>query len=141
MSVPSESIDRPRPTAGGVTTRPGARTAAVSTGSRRRQRRITRGEWAAGIILALLAFVGLFPFLFMFVASFKTNTQFYDTYWAPAWPLHLDNYTRAWTQIKPYFLTTVIVAAISIVGTLILATTAGFVSPVTSSQGASSCSR
>jgi ABC-type glycerol-3-phosphate transport system permease component len=127
MSVPSEAIDRPRVGTGSAT-RPAARSrSAVSVSSRRRRRRITRGEWAAGIILGLLAFVGLFPFLFMFVASFKNNTQFYATYWAPAWPLHLDNYTRAWTQIRPYFLTTIIVAAISIVGTLILATTAGFV--------------
>jgi len=74
-----------------------------------------------------LAFVGLFPFLFMFVASFKNNDQFYSTYWAPTWPIHLENYLTAWQQIQPYFVTTVIVAVMAILGTLLLSATAGFV--------------
>lgn len=100
-----------------------ARSAAVV----RRRHRTPTSQWVAGVLLSILVFVGLFPFLFMFVASFKTNQQFYSSYWAPAWPLHLGNYGRAWRQIQPYFITTVLVALGAIVGTLLLATTAGFV--------------
>lgn len=94
---------------------------------RRSRRRRSRSQWIAGVGLSIIAFVGLFPFLFMFVASFKTNTQFYDTYWSPSFPLHFGNYARAWQQLQPYFITTVIVAAGAILGTLLLASTAGFV--------------
>lgn len=94
---------------------------------RRRRRKGRAGQAMAGLVLSGLVFVSLFPFLFMFVTSFKTNKEFYDSYWIPTWPLHWANYATAWRQIQPYFTTTVIVAAISIGGILLLATTAAFV--------------
>lgn len=94
---------------------------------RRRGRPRSASQWVASIGLSILAFLGLFPFLFMLVASFKTNAQFNQTYWMPALPLHPGNYLRAWKQLQPYFVTTVIVAAATIVGTLVLASSAGFV--------------
>ena len=91
-----------------------------------RSRKAT-SQYVAGGILSLMAFVGLFPFLFMFAASFKTNDQFNKSYWLPSWPVHLENYSAAWEQVRPYFITTGVVAAVSVVGTLLLAATAGFV--------------
>lgn len=99
----------------------------VPTPVRRRRRQGSSSQWVAGVALSVLVFVGLFPFLFMLVASFKTNTQFNETYWMPAFPLHPSNYLVAWKQLQPYFVTTVIVAAATIIGTLILASSAGFV--------------
>lgn len=96
-----------------------------SDAARRRPR--TRSQWAVYTALTVLVLVGLFPFLFMFVASFKDNQQFYDAYWSPAWPPRLGNYASAWRQVAPYFFTTLVVAVVSIVGTLLLATTAAFV--------------
>lgn len=93
--------------------------------TRRRRRRV--GQYAAGSVLSLLVLLGLFPFLFMFGVSFKTNQQFYDSYWLPSWPLQFGNYVVAWQQIKPYFLTTIIVAAIAIVVIVFLSSTAAFV--------------
>lgn len=92
-----------------------------------RRRKGRAGQFAVGAVLSVLVFVSLFPFLFMFVTSFKTNQQFYNSYWVPTWPLHWANYSAAWRQVEPYFVTTVIVAAISIGGILLLATTAAFV--------------
>ncbi|WP_206673427.1 carbohydrate ABC transporter permease [Pseudactinotalea terrae] len=79
------------------------------------------------VTLSVIAFVGLFPFLFMLVTSFKTNEQYFTSFWRPAWPPHLANYVDAFTQIAPYFVTTVVVAAGSIVGALALCTVAAFV--------------
>ncbi len=95
--------------------------------ARARRRRGTAGQLIIGAVLSVMVFVSLFPFLFMFVTSFKTNQQFFTSYWAPAFPLHFDNYSTAWHQVQPYFVTTVVVAVISIGGILLLATTAAFV--------------
>lgn len=100
---------------------------AVPRAQPRRRRRGRSGQIVVGSVLSVLVFVSLFPFLFMFLTSFKTNTQFYKRYWVPTLPPHWSNYTTAWRQIQPYFLTTVIVAAISIGGIVLLATTAAFV--------------
>lgn len=100
--------------------------AAAQPAPRRRHKGRT-GQLVVGGVLSALVFVSLFPFLFMFLTSFKTNKQFYTSYWVPTLPPHWSNYATAWRQIQPYFLTTVIVAAISIGGILVLATTAAFV--------------
>lgn len=85
------------------------------------------GQVLVGSVLMVLVILGLFPFLFMFLSSFKTNAQFYSSYWVPVWSPHWANYADAWQQIEPYFLTTAIVAAISIGGILLFASTAAFV--------------
>lgn len=90
----------------------------------RRQRRVNR---VVSAVLVVLVLIGLFPYLFMLFTSFKNNQQFNVSYWAPTVPLHLGNYTTAWNQIKPYFLTSVIVAAAATAGSVILATTTSFV--------------
>lgn len=92
-----------------------------------RRRRGRTGQIAVGVVLSVLVFISLFPFLFMFLTSFKTNQEFYENYWVPTWPLHWGNYSTAWRQVQPYFVTTIIVAAISIGGIILLASTAAFV--------------
>lgn len=77
-------------------------------------RRARRQQVMIVSALSVMVLVGLFPYLFMLITSFKTNAQFNASYWAPAWPLHLENYGRAWEQIRPYLVTSVIVAAASI---------------------------
>src|SRR5579875_2700980 len=117
MSRPSDVavLDGPPVREAGVTARVRAR------------RRGTAGQFAIGAVLSVMVFVSLFPFLFMFVTSFKSNQQFFTSYWAPSFPLHFNNYSTAWHQVQPYFVTTIVVAAISIGGILLLATTAAFV--------------
>jgi multiple sugar transport system permease protein len=92
-----------------------------------RSERRRSGQPLVILALSLIAFVGLFPFLFMLMTSLKTNQQYYDTFWRPSLPLHLENYSAAWQQIQPYFITSLIVAAAAIVGTLLLCTIAAFV--------------
>lgn len=78
-------------------------------------------------VLILLATVALAPYLFMLVTSVKTNQQFADSFWQLSFPLHLENYAVAWEQIQPYLFNTAIVAAISIVLILLIASISGFV--------------
>lgn len=84
--------------------------------------RIRRNDAIIAVVLAIIAFAGLFPYLFMVLTSFKSNAQFFKDFWLPAWPLHLENYTSAWLQIQPYMLVSFAVAALSIVGTTVLGT-------------------
>jgi ABC-type glycerol-3-phosphate transport system permease component len=99
----------------------------ASSGKGRATGRRRSGQTMVILALSLISFVGLFPFLFMLMTSFKTNQQYYSIFWRPTLPLHLENYSIAWKQIQPYFVTSLIVAAASIVGTLLLCTVAAFV--------------
>jgi ABC-type glycerol-3-phosphate transport system permease component len=125
MSVASDAATDPR-----LVDQPGQeRRRSQHRGQRRGQRR-SRRRWnqlAIMVVLGLIAFVGLFPFLFMLVTSFKTNQQYFESWWLPTLPLHLENYARAWQQIQPYFVTSVIVAAGAIVGAVVLSSVAAFV--------------
>jgi len=112
---------------GPVAVRAGAPATPVAAPRRTRRRRQQAGQGLIVLALSAIAFVGLFPFLFMFVASFKSNKQFYSSYWMPSVPLRWGNYATAWRQVEPYFVTTILVAALAVVATLLLAASAGFV--------------
>ena len=77
--------------------------------------------------LSFLAFLGLFPDVFMLLTSFKNNQQFVDSYWGLPIPIHLENYAAAWEQTRSYFATTFIVVAATIAATLILGLLSGFI--------------
>jgi len=91
--------------------------------------RVRPGRSQRGIHIALIAIVtvGLLPYLFVLSTSLKTNEQFAKDYWLPSFPLHIENYGRAWTQIQPYMAVSLLVAALSIVGIVLVSLLAGFV--------------
>ncbi|MFC7620355.1 carbohydrate ABC transporter permease [Microlunatus sp. GCM10028923] len=92
----------------------------------RPRRRWSPAQAAVITALSVLVLIGLFPFLFMLMTSFKTDEQFTTSYWVPTWPLELGNYAAAWEQIDGYFVTSLTVAGLSIVGTIALASVSGF---------------
>ena len=51
------------------------------------------------VVLAIFAFLTLFPFFFMVMSSFKTNEQFYLNPWTPTFPLHPSNFLLGWETI------------------------------------------
>jgi ABC-type glycerol-3-phosphate transport system permease component len=77
--------------------------------------------------LGFLAFLGLFPYLFMLLTSFKNTQQFVDSYWGLPLPLSFENYAAAWGQTKDYFVTTFIVVGATIAATLLLGLLSGFI--------------
>jgi ABC-type glycerol-3-phosphate transport system permease component len=79
------------------------------------------------VILGFLAFLGLFPYLFMLLTSLKNNQQIVDSYWGLPLPAHFENYIAAWGQTKDYFITTFIVVAATVSVVLILALISGFI--------------
>ena len=82
------------------------------------------------IILIVVGFVWMYPFLWMVSATFKTN----DDFWAdklsliPSNPT-FDNVMRVWTKgnFNVYFMNTVIVTVCSVLLVLVMTNTAGYV--------------
>jgi ABC-type glycerol-3-phosphate transport system permease component len=78
-------------------------------------------------VLILLVVVSLAPYVFMVITSGKTNQQFADSFWAPVFPFHFENYAVAWDQIAPYLGNTIYVAIASIILIAAIGSVAGFV--------------
>jgi ABC-type glycerol-3-phosphate transport system permease component len=84
------------------------------------------GRFARNVILAVLAVCTLFPTFFVIMTSFKTTSQFYANFWFPSWPVHLNNYSLAWTAISSYMVNSVFVTLLSTLGVLVLACCAAY---------------
>jgi len=93
---------------------------------RPRQTRLKIEQTSLVLILSLMAFLGLFPYLFMLLTSFKNNQQIVDSYWGLPIPIHFENYVAAWDQTKYYFLTTFTVVAATVAAVLLLGLLSGF---------------
>jgi len=91
-----------------------------------RQRR-PRRQYGVHTGLIVLVFASLAPYLFMIVTSLKDNEQYYENFWAPAFPLHWENYATAWHQVQPYLIASLVVAAVSLVGIIAISLVAAFV--------------
>ena len=76
-------------------------------------------------MLAVLAILTFFPFVFLFITSFKSLPQFYRHFWIPAFPLHLKNYVDAWDEIANYLSNSIMVSGTTLVAVLALASVAG----------------
>jgi ABC-type glycerol-3-phosphate transport system permease component len=63
----------------------------------------------------------------MLETSLKSNRQFDSSYWAPSLPLHFGNYSSAWKDVAPYILTSLIVAAVTMLGCILLGSVTAFV--------------
>lgn len=101
--------------------------APVSAPSTAQKMRRPRRQVGVHVGLIILVFVSLAPYLFMVVTSFKDNEQYYESFWAPATPLHWENYATAWQQVQPYLVASLIVAAASVVGLVAVSLVAAFV--------------
>ena len=61
-------------------------------------------DLVSAAILSCLAFVGLFPYLYMVETSLKSNSQFNSNEATPTWPFHFGNFVTAWGDVAPYLL-------------------------------------
>jgi raffinose/stachyose/melibiose transport system permease protein len=78
------------------------------------------------LILMALAFLVLYPFVFMLFTSLKDNDQFYHQILLPTAPVHWDNYAVAFEAIWRFAANSVVVTAVSTIGVLAVATLAGY---------------
>jgi ABC-type glycerol-3-phosphate transport system permease component len=89
--------------------------------------RTFRHDLPIHIILALLAILTFYPFVFMFVTSFKTTPQFIHDFWGAPWPPELNNYVDAWSVVGRYMFNSLVVSGVSMIGVLGIASISAFV--------------
>ncbi|MFZ5515231.1 MAG: carbohydrate ABC transporter permease [Candidatus Zhuqueibacterota bacterium] len=78
-------------------------------------------------LLGLILFLTFFPFVFMFVTSFKNIFQFYHSFWLPSFPLHPENYAMVFPIIFRYIVNSIFVTVLSVLGVVFLGALSGFV--------------
>jgi raffinose/stachyose/melibiose transport system permease protein len=80
-------------------------------------------------LLSVLAFVTIFPLIWMLYSSFKTNPEFSRSVIALPKTLHFENYANAWNtaHIGVYFFNSFFVSILSIVCTIVIGASAAFV--------------
>ena len=85
-------------------------------------------KWIIRIFLLAFVILVVYPLIFVLLTSIKDSTEFYTNIWG--WPARVavENYSYAWNiaKIGEYFVTTVIVVAITVVATLIISAFAGY---------------
>lgn len=79
-------------------------------------------------ILALCTVIFVFPLIWVFYNSFKTNNELFGNPWALPQNFHFENYIFAWNQarIGMFFLNSVIVCVTALCACLVLSTTVAF---------------
>jgi ABC-type glycerol-3-phosphate transport system permease component len=58
-----------------------------------------RNDTVLNSCLFILAFLTYVPFISVVINSLKDNRQYLTQFWLPAFPLHFENYLRAWPPI------------------------------------------
>jgi len=80
----------------------------------------------SNFILIVLTALCLFPLYYMLTTSFKNSEQFYNTYWWPAFPMHFENYAKAWKTIGLSVFNSLLVCSISVFGILLTGSFASY---------------
>ncbi|NLV75251.1 MAG: carbohydrate ABC transporter permease [Chloroflexi bacterium] len=80
------------------------------------------GDWWHHLLLVILLFFMFVPILMMLIISFKTVSQFDVDPFLPTFPLHPENYARAFNIVWRYIFNSFIVSGVSVIGMVVLAT-------------------
>lgn len=88
--------------------------------------KIHRATFLHKAVLAIFVFLTFYPFLFLFVNSFKSIPQFFRSPWWFTFPLQTENYVEAWEALVPFMANSIVVCVISIVGVLAVGCVSGF---------------
>lgn len=70
-------------------------------------------------VILILAFLMLYPVVFMVFTSFKSNPEFFRNFWGPPMELVFHNYKIAWDALKDSFSNTILICLISVPGVVI----------------------
>ncbi len=81
----------------------------------------------AHLILGVLLFLTMIPYMVMVIRSFKSLNQIGISQVFPTLPLHYGNYIRAWNSISQFVLNSVIVVVLTLVGVLVLSSITAYV--------------
>lgn len=72
------------------------------------------------ILIIILAFLMLYPIIFMIFTSFKSNPEFFENYWGFPQNPEFGNYAIAWDSLKESFKNTIITCGISVPGAVMV---------------------
>lgn len=78
-------------------------------------------------VLILFGIATFVPLLLVIITSFKNNTQFYQNFWLPAFPLRFNNYEVAFSRIWRFIFNSIIYSGSTIVIVATLSSIAGYV--------------
>jgi raffinose/stachyose/melibiose transport system permease protein len=74
------------------------------------------------VLLVHFVFTG-YPFVWMIISSFKTNTEYFANPWGLPSEWHFENFAKAWNEgISHYFFNSMYITFFSVVGLLIVST-------------------
>lgn len=93
---------------------------------RRTRRQRSPAHALKHIYMVVIIAMMLFPLYLTIVGSFKNLQQMLDDFFAPTFPLHAENYVKAFTYVSPYFVNTLVYAALSCVLTVSAAALGGY---------------
>lgn len=85
-----------------------------------------RRELPSHIFLVILAFLSLYPFIYMLITSLKTNGQFYSNFFGISFPLHFGNYAAAWHAISGFMWNSVFLSVTSVIIITVTSTLAAY---------------
>lgn len=86
-----------------------------------------RGDWAIGLVLAILGLLTFVPLIMLLELSFKSQQQMADAMWLPSWPFYFQNYLKAWLVIQPYMLNSFIFALGAVTVSIVCSTLSAYV--------------
>lgn len=90
------------------------------------KKRLRAGEVCSISILTITLIMLIFPFYIMIITSLKSGTQFIQNFWGIEFPIHWENYSRAWRSISLYFWNSVKVTGLTVAGLLLVVIPAGY---------------
>lgn len=91
------------------------------------QSKTLRHDAPIHVILLIASVITFYPLVFTLFTSFKDNSQFYSSFWGPAFPLHWRNYVDAWSRLDDSIFNTVIVGVVSAFGVALFGSLAAYV--------------
>ncbi len=98
----------------------------ITSPRRRRRVRFESAGIFKNLFMVAIILMLLFPLYLTIIGSFKDLQQILDDFFLPTFPLHFENWAKAFTYIAPYYVNTALYAALSVVLTVGAATVAGY---------------
>lgn len=87
------------------------------------------GRWVVRLLLFVWSLTILFPIVWVFYTSFKTNQEFYADIWALPEVWQIKNYVFAWTTANfvGYLKNSVVTVVVTLILTLLMTTTTAYI--------------
>jgi len=94
--------------------------------NRMKKRKISAASIIKHCYMIATIAIMLFPLYLTLIGSVKDLGQIIDNFFLPTFPLHFENYVKAFKYLSPYFVNTVYYAAQSCILTVLAATLGGY---------------